>query len=115
MLSLPSIPIYLVTGRTDMRKGVNTLAALVRSEIKKDPLSSVFVFSNRSRDRLKLLFWHRGGFWVCAKRLERGSFAWPEPGTPCIELSVEELMLLVGGIDLKDTQPRSWYRPSGSS
>ena len=109
MLSFPQGPIFLVTGVTDMRKGINTLAAIVRNEFQKDPLTSVFVFSNRGRNRLKILFWHRGGFWVCSKRLERGTFAWPQPKAEHIELSSEELLLILGGIDLRETRERRWY------
>ena len=105
--------IYVATGATDMRKGVNGLYGLVRDQLLCDPLSGhLFLFSNAQRNRLKIIFWDTTGLWVCAKRLEKGSFHWPEPDTAQnkIVLSHEELALLLGGIDLGKTRQRRWYR-----
>lgn len=103
--------IFLVAGATDMRKAFNTLSAVVRNQLHRDPLSGdLFVFCNRRKDRVKVLVFERGGFWLCAKRLETGTFAWPEVPTPDHELTVEELTLLLGGIDLKATVHRRWYQ-----
>ena len=105
--------IYLATGATDMRKGFNGLFGLVRDQLLCDPLSGhLFLFSNAQRNRLKILFWDHSGLWVCAKKLERGRFHWPEADTAQnkIVLSHEELALLLGGIDLGRTKPRRWYR-----
>ena len=88
-------------------------AFLVRDRLACDPLSGhVFLFSNAQRNRLKLIFWDGSGLWVCAKRLEKGRFRWPEAaGGECkVVLSHEELMLLLGGIDLTQTRPRAWHR-----
>jgi len=102
--------IYLVAGATDLRRSFNGLTAIVQNHLGEDPLSGhVFVFCNRKRDRIKLLFWDRSGLWVCAKRLEKGTFAWPLSGKPSIQLTTEELTLLLGGIDLRDTKRRRWY------
>jgi transposase len=72
----------------------------------------VFLFANAQRNRLKLLFWDGSGLWVCAKRLEKGRFCWPEAasGQTKVVLSHEELALLLGGIDLAETRRRRWYR-----
>ena len=72
----------------------------------------VFLFANAQRNRLKLLFWDGSGLWVCAKRLEKGRFGWPEAanGQTRVVLSHEELALLLGGIDLAATKRRRWYR-----
>ena len=112
MLSLlPSSKIFLVAGPTDMRRSFNGLAAIVENEVQGNPLSGqVFVFCNRRRDRVKLLWWDGSGLWVAAKRLERGTFAWPEIGTPSVEMGPHQVSLLLGGIDLKETRPRRWYR-----
>ena len=112
MLSLTAATrIFLVAGPTDMRKSFNGLGALVSVELKKNPLSGdLFVFSNRRRDLLKILYWDHSGFWVCAKRLEAGTFAWPKTGGSSIEMTREELLLLLGGLDLRITKPRRWYR-----
>lgn len=115
--------IYLAPGATDMRKGFNGLHGLVSDKLRCDPLSGhVFLFANAQRNRLKLLFWDGSGLWVCAKRIEKGRLYWPEPkhGEAKIVLSHEEFAMLLGGIDLAQTQRRRWYRrpvaeESGSS
>jgi transposase len=106
-----------------MRKGVNGLYGLVRDQLLCDPLSGhLFLFSSAQRNRLKVLFWDTTGLWVCAKKLEKGRFHWPKTdGTQGkIVLSHEEFAMLLGGIDLAQTQRRRWYRKpvveeSGSS
>ena len=79
MLSLgPRTRVFVALGVTDMRKSFDTLGELVRSVIGEDPLSGhVFVFCNRGRNRIKVLVFDRGGYWLVARRLERGTFAWP--------------------------------------
>jgi transposase len=107
----PSARVYVVCGATDMRKGYDGLHALVSHRLKQDPLSGhLYVFCNRERTRLKVLCWDGSGLWVCAKRLERGRFYWPESKEAARTVSREEWMMLVGGWDLRDTQPRRWYR-----
>jgi len=105
--------IYLAVGATDMRKGFNGLYGLVRDRLQEEPLSGhVFLFCNAPRNRLKLLFWDGSGLWVCAKKLEKGTFRWPEVSGEQrkVQLSQEELTLLVGGIDLREAERRRWYR-----
>ena len=105
--------IYLAAGSTDMRKSFDGLYGLVRDRLLCDPLSGhIFLFANARRNRLKLLFWDGSGLWVCAKRLEKGRFRWPSAEGPesKVILSHEELMLLIGGIDLTQTKPRAWHR-----
>jgi transposase len=109
----PATRIYLAVGVTDMRKGFEGLHGLVRDRLLCDPLSGhVFLFSNAQRNRLKLLFYDGSGLWVCAKRLEKGRFRWPEADYEQTKLllSQEELTLLLGGIDLLATRPRKWHR-----
>lgn len=96
-----------------MRKNFNGLYGLVRDHLGCDPESGhVFLFTNARRNRLKLLVYDRSGLWVCAKKLDRGCFRWPDADSMVkkIVLSHEELTLLLGGIDLKETKPRRWYR-----
>ena len=107
--------IYLAPGATDMRKGFNGLYGLVRDQLSCDPLSGhLFLFSNAQRNRLKVLFWDTTGLWVCAKKLEKGRFHWPQADATQgkIVLSHEEFAMLVGGIDLAQTERRHWYRKS---
>jgi transposase len=109
----PATRIYLAAGATDMRKSFEGLFGLVRDRLSCDPLSGhIFLFSNAQRNRLKLLFWDGSGLWVCAKRLEKGRFRWPaaEGEESKITVSHEELMLLIGGIDLAQTRRRAWHR-----
>ncbi len=108
----PATRVYLAAGATDMRKGFEGLYGMARDRLSCDPLSGhVFVFANARRNRLKLLFWDGSGLWVCAKRLEKGRFRWPEagPGESRVTLSAEELTLLLGGIDLAGARRRPWW------
>jgi transposase len=91
--------VYLACGNTDMRKAINGLSVLVESTFKLDPFGeALFVFCNRSRDRLKILEWDGDGFWLHFKRLENGRFKWPvSKERATIELSEEELEYLLGG------------------
>ena len=112
MLTLsPAVRIYLATGATDLRRSIDGLAVLVRERFTLDPLSGhLFLFRNRRGDRLKILAWDQGGFWVLYKRLERGTFAWPtDDPDPRVELKSADLLLLLSGIDLAHTRRRRWY------
>jgi transposase len=105
--------IYVATGATDMRKGFNGLYGLVRDRLQCDPTSGhVFLFANARRNRLKLLVYDGSGLWVCSKKLDGGRFCWPGRDSTATKmvLSQEELALLLGGIDLGETQRRKWYR-----
>jgi transposase len=109
----PATRIYLAVGATDMRKGFEGLFGLVRDRLQCEPLSGhVFLFCNGRHNRLKLIVFDGSGLWVCAKRLEKGRFRWPQAGDAQgkVVLSHEELALLLGGIDLAQTQRRPWYR-----
>lgn len=104
MLSLPgSIRIFLASEPVDFRKAHDGLVAVVRDHIGGDPFDgSVFVFTNRRRDRIKLLLWDRNGFWLLYKRLERGTFRTiGRRGKRRVELSRAELSMLLEGIDLE--------------
>ncbi len=111
--------VFLALDVTDMRKSFDTLAELVRSVIGEDPLSGdVFVFCNRGRNRVKVLVFERGGFWLVARRLERGTFAWPRARTQAakrLELRASELAVLLDGIDLSSARRRAWYERKTSA
>lgn len=114
MLSLPtSVRIYLARGATDMRKSIDGLSAVTRQVLEHDPVSGhLFVFCNARRDRIKILYWERTGFWLLHKRLERGTFAWPVPAdgdAKQVELPATDLAALLGGLDLRDAKRRRWY------
>lgn len=110
-----STRIFLVTGITDVRKSYDTLSAIVSGTLKRDPYAGdLFLFCSRRRNRVKILAFDGSGMWVCAKRLERGTFAWPTSEQSALDLTPEELWLLVGGIDLKDAVRRRWYTRPGT-
>lgn len=110
MLSLsPATRVFLALSPVDMRKGFNGLYSLVREQLGEDPSSGhLFVFSNRTHNRLKILFWDGSGLWVCAKRLEKGTFAWPKGEGASHPLRPEELSLLLHG--LQGASRRDWHR-----
>lgn len=106
--------IYVAMGATDMRKGYEGLYGLVRDRLLCEPRSGhVFLFCNGQRNRVKVLLRDGSGLWVCAKRLEKGRFHWPEAeeGRSKVVLSHEELSLLLNGMDLVQVKRRrNWYR-----
>src|SRR4030042_7139048 len=107
MLTIPpSVRIYAALGATDLRRGMDSLSALVREHLGLEPLSGrLILFRNRRGDRLKILVWDRSGFWVLYKRLEKGTFSWPTSATTHrIEIRTSDLLLLLSGAD--STRPR---------
>lgn len=96
-------PVYLCCGHTDMRKQINGLLTLVKESFSLDPFSeALFVFCNRSRDRIKVLEWDGDGFWLYFKRLERGHFRWPSKGdSETMLLNNKELSFLIEGAKLE--------------
>jgi transposase len=111
MIGWPAtVRIFVAVAPADLRKGFDGLAQLARETIAQDPLSGhLFVFANRRRDRLKILYWDRDGYAIWMKRLEKGTFRWPAPGAAAAEWSATELAAVLGGIDLKQTRRRERY------
>jgi transposase len=108
MLSLsPAVKIYLATEPADMRKGFDGLMGLVSGVLRMDPFSGyLFVFRNKRSNRIKILAWDHGGFWVHYKRLEKGRFHFPDVSDPIARVEATELALLLGGIDLSGARRR---------
>ena len=97
----PALKVFLHREPVDGRKSINGLAALVEQGLGLDPFArAVYVFSNKRRDRIKLLLWDRTGFWLLFKRLEADRFVWPK-ASAVVELSIEQLQWLLDGIDLE--------------
>jgi transposase len=93
----------------DLRQSFNGLSARVQSVLAQDPLSGhLFLFTNRNHNRIKVLVFDGSGLWVCAKRLEKGTFGWPKGEGPSSCLRPEELTLLLNG--LEGTPRRNWFR-----
>ena len=103
--------IYLAVEPVDMRKQFNGLWALASEKLREDPFKgSLFVFTNKDRDRLKILYWDGSGVWVLAKRLEKGRFSWPQAkGAEKLHLEPAALTMLLAGIDLKNGCKKAWY------
>jgi transposase len=92
--------IFIRPGRTDLRKAVNGLAAIIENEMKEAPFSgSAFLFCNRTGKLLKVIWWDRTGFWLCQKKLEKEKFPWPADEKAAMEITKEELFMLLAGID----------------
>jgi transposase len=114
MMHLPaSVRVYLCTSACDMRRSFDGLHALVTGAMQLDAFGGhLFVFANRRKDRVKILYWDRDGFAVWAKRLEEGTYAMPF-GTqeePHHEISAQELGALLSGIDLNIAERRKRYQ-----
>ena len=108
-----SLRIHLHVAPVDMRKSFQSLHAIAKHEMHKDPTDgSLFVFCNRSHTLVKLLYFDGTGLWIMAKRLERGTFWWPGQADAAevdLPLRHEALAMLLNGIDLKDGSLRAWY------
>jgi len=96
------IAVYLHRKPVDFRKAINGLSLIVQNELLMDPYSeALFVFVNRTRNRLKLLYWERNGFCLWHKRLEKNKFAWPmRHETDTVNVSMQELNWLLDGFDI---------------
>lgn len=109
MIGLPhGTQVWLGAGVTDMRKGMDGLAALVQTTLAENPFSGhVFVFRGKRGDLVKLLWWSGDGMNLYAKRLERGRFVWPQASSGTVHLTSAQLSMLMEGIDWRRPQ-RSW-------
>jgi transposase len=114
MMHLPaSVRVYLCTSACDMRRSFDGLHALVTGAMQLDAFGGhLFVFANRRKDRVKILYWDRDGFAVWAKRLEEGTYAMPfgKQEEPHYEISAQELGALLSGIDLNIAERRKRYQ-----
>jgi len=116
VILLPSaVRVYIATRPVNLRKSYDGLSNEVRGLLAKDPLSGhVFVFLNRRRNQVKLLLWTRGGFTIVQKRLERGTFTFPQRVTSdavSVELDAHELSMLLEGIDTAGAKASVRWEP----
>ena len=111
MIALPvGTRVWVAAGVTDMRKGMDGLAALAQTTLQVDPFSGhLFVFRGRRGDLLKVLWWSGDGLCLFAKRLERGRFVWPQATSGTLALSAAQLSMLLEGIDWR--HPERVWRP----
>lgn len=108
-----SLKVFVAVDPCDMRKSFNGLHDVVGTKLKEDPKSgAIFAFTNKRRNLLKILYWDGSGLWVLAKRLERGTFAWPKGADVRdgkLRLNSTALALLLDGIDMRQGCKRPWY------
>jgi transposase len=110
MLWPASVRVYVCLTPCDMRRSFDGLHALVRDHLQQDAFAGhLYVFSNRRKDRVKILYWDRDGFAVWAKRLEAGTYALPQSRENPREMSAAELSALLSGIDLNVARRRKRY------
>jgi transposase len=106
----PSAKVWLVLGKTDMRKAINGLSGLVANTLAMDPMSgSYFVFAGRQRNTLKVLYWDRNGYSLWYKRLEEDRFRWPLTKEEATSITGEQLHWLLAGLDWEKAHPSRSY------
>jgi len=99
-----AIKVFLALGATDMRKSINGLSLLVSEHLKLDPFSgSIFVFCNKKKNMLKILYWDTNGFCLWHKRLEKEFFKWPSSEDQILGIGKKELIWLTDGLDIYQT------------
>ena len=116
MIMLPSaVRIFLCTRSTDLRKGFDGLTGLVQECFGQDPLTGhLFLFVNRRKDRIKILYFDRDGLAIWYKRLEAGTFEMPRAAEgDGLELQPAQLAMILAGIDLKSARQRKRFRHAG--
>lgn len=102
--------VYLFLGTTDMRKAINGLSILVEDSLELDPFSgNLFVFCNRRRNIIKMLYWDKNGFCLWQKRLEKDQFKWPESEEEVFSINRRELEWLIAGLDITTAHPTLKY------
>jgi transposase len=95
--------IYMATGNTDLRKGIDGYAMIIQNEFHMDPMDqSLYIFCNRERNKVKCLYWDGSGFWLLYKRLEKGHFKWKRSGVnQTYQISEQQLRWLLEGLKVE--------------
>ena len=117
MISVPAgIRILVATKPVGFRRGADSLAALLREQLRHDPFSgTLFIFRSKRADRLKILAWDGSGLMLVWKRLEQGAFRWPPISDGVMRLSASQLAALVDGLDWARLQARDVPPPQATS
>jgi len=111
ILDLEKIKIFIRPGQTDLRKAVNGLSVIVQETMKQDPFSgNVYLFCNSEKRLLKAVYWDKTGFWLSQKRLEKEKFPWPQTNEEALQLTGEELEMLLKGIDFFKAHKELYYK-----
>ena len=110
-IDVSKVRIFIRPGVTDLRKAINGLAVIVEQKMKGEPFSgNLYLFCNRDRKLLKALWWDKNGFWLSQKRLEQDKFPWPNTSEAVQELSSEQLLMLLDGIDFFRAHKTLYYK-----
>ena len=117
MITVPAgVRILVATKPVDFRRGADSLAALAKDELKRDPFSgTILVFRSKRADRLKILAWDGSGLILYWKRLEEGAFRWPPISDGVMRLSASQLAALVDGLDWSRLHARDVAAPETAS
>jgi transposase len=114
MIPADAMRVYLALGTTDMRKAINGLSILVEQGMGLNPFSGdLFVFCNRRRNILKILYWDANGFCLWHKRLEEDCFKWPQRREQVLSINRNQLNWLLAGLDFASAHQRLYYRKAG--
>lgn len=115
MIDLASLgQVYIVCGKTDMRRGIDSLACIVKEQFDLDPMSGkIFIFCGGRKDRFKALYWDGQGFWLLYKRFENGKLDWPNNQDEVRELTAKQVDWLMKGFSIQlkinDAKGREFY------
>lgn len=111
---LSQVRVLIRPGSTDMRKQINGLSAMVQNAMAEAPFSGdLYLFCGRGKTLIKAIYWDRNGFCLWSKRLEKGSFPWPDGEAAARQLSRAELNMLLDGIDFRKKFEKLSYRSVG--
>lgn len=112
LIGHPRHKVFLAVGPTDLRKAVDGLAAIVQLDFELDPFEScLFAFCNRQKNKIKILEWSERGFWLHYFRLEQGRLPWPDDGENPLDLTWQDLRLLLEGSPLRPMEKRQLKAP----
>jgi transposase len=110
-IDLSKARIFIRPGHTDLRKAVNGLGGIIEGQMGEEPFSgNVYLFCNRERKLIKAVWWDRNGFWLSQKRLEQEKYPWPQDESEARELTVEQLEMLLRGIDFFKAHKTLYYK-----
>lgn len=105
MIDIAASQVWLCPGITDMRKNIDGLAGIAQYVIKQDPMGQhIFVFCNKPKNKIKILFWDINGFWLFYKRLEKGRFKWPSETNNPLCISRRQLSWLLAGLSIEQAK-----------
>lgn len=108
MIRWGDVPVYVHRQPVDFRKSINGLSLLVQESLGLDVFSeALFVFGNRCRNKIKILYWDKTGFCLWYKRLEKDKFKWPRKGDAVLPLTAEQFDWLLRGLDIEKLTPHS--------